>query len=212
MNLSNGYYEISGVVRLLSRPRRRRVSGGASGVVDVQVAASGDDGRSWSGTATGFGDTDAFIQVGESSPGTTVVDGWARFVNVTIPAGATITVAYITVEENVDNGDGAGTLTDIFMEAADDPTAPTTQADHAGRARTTAFTAWDDIDFTADTPTDSPDIASVIQEIIDRGGWNSGQSMQILWDDGGSTDHWYAPWSYDGNTAKAVKLHVEWSS
>jgi len=50
--------------------------------------------------------------------------------------------------------------------------------------RTTARVDWDDIPaWTAGNDYDSPEIKTVIQEIVDRPGWASGQDMVIFWED-----------------------------
>ncbi len=179
----------------------------AGGTVDIQIAASGDDGHSFSGGA--FTSTFSNTIVGDGGASGTV-DSFHRFTNVEIPQGATITAAHITVVGRV--SPESNVKTNIYLEDADDAVAPTTQAEHAADVRTSAFTAWDDVEPAQDVETDSPDIASVLQEIIDRDGWSSGQSLMILWDDDGSGANVnHDVHSYDGDTTKAVKLHVEWS-
>lgn len=193
---------------MMVRPRIRRYPGpfGAVQVFDVQVGASLDDGHNWGGTLYRVSIT--------ASPGNTstnVTDSFHRYTNVTIPGGATITKAYITVEAH--SGTDAGVLSNIYANDHDDAVAPTDNAEMVALARTTAFTAWDGEVFSADTPTNSDDIAAVIQEIIDRGGWNSGQALMIIWDDDGSpNDKRYRIHSYDGQPIQTQKLHVEYTT
>ncbi len=52
----------------------------------------------------------------------------------------------------------------------------------------------------------TPDIASVIQEIVDRGGWNSGNSLVIIITGTGTR----TAEAYDGDQAGAPLLHVEY--
>lgn len=137
---------------------------------------------------------------------------WGRFTNVTIPGGATIQSAKITVVARGSVPDGSQ-KTNIYAEDVDDAVAPTTKTEHDDDVRTTNFTAWDDEDFVVDAETDSPDLAAVIQEIVDRGSWLSGNSLMILWDDDGSLDGDYCVmYQYDDDTTKAMKLHVEYTT
>lgn len=106
-----------------------------------------------------------------------------RFTNVTIASGSTVSAATMNFTTTV----GAGTP-DIrmAMEAADDPAFPTTQSDAAGRTITTSYgtynTAWPG----AGART-TPDFAASVQNVIDRGGWASGQAMQHHWRDNKAT-------------------------
>ncbi len=136
-------------------------------------------------------------------------DGYAQFFVVSIPAGATIDSAFLTVVCENSGNDGGNTFTNLFFEAADDPEVPGSVADHAGRTRTTASTAWDGIDMTVDEDLNSPDITAVVQEVVDRSGWNSGQRMNFFWDDDGSdAAKFYRVYAHEG-TGEAIKLHVE---
>lgn len=109
-----------------------------------------------------------------------------RFINVTIPQGATIDQAYLTLQAAASNS-GSGVNTRISAEDVDDaPTfiddAPTFDARWA--ARTTARVDWDAIaTWVENTQYNSPEIKTVIQEIVDRPGWVSGNDIVIFWDD-----------------------------
>lgn len=109
--------------------------------------------------------------------------GW-RFLNVTIPQGATIDDAKITF-----NFDGvARDEPDVtfFGEDTDNATAFTTDANNiSGRARTTASVAWDDPQLgvnpgAGDDTRDTPDLKTIVQEIVNRAGWASGNALAIL--------------------------------
>ncbi len=196
------------------RPIRRRVApadGGVPQTFDGEVTANVDDGYSKSNEFfTRFG---GIAVCGKHATDGHVYDTFARFTNVTIAAGATIDSAYITVM-NDRAGPGATTTTKIFFEDSDDAVAPALWSQHNADVRTAASTQWDDVNFSADTATNSPDISAVIQEIVDRGGWSSGNAMMLLWDDDGGTDagKWYTPYMEDDATGDPIKLHVEFTA
>lgn len=195
------YYDISGVVML-----RRRLGGGPTSPFDGQVEAGADDGYY---EAVAFVPTASLIQTGDAAG--TLREGWYRFTNVTIPQGATIDLANITLVPRATGG-GVGTKTNLYMEDVDDAQAPVSRADVAGKTRTTAFAAWDDESLTANVAIDSPSITTVIKEIVDRGSWVSGNAMQILHDDNTSdAGKHYDFKSFENIPASACKLHVEWS-
>jgi len=128
---------------------------------------------------------------------TYIVAGWAaaankqwgtgmRFTNITIPQGSTIIEAHLTLQAQV--GD-SGTVVKTRISAEDIDDAPTfvnnaAIFDARWAARTMARVDWDAIPgWTADVEYDSPDIKTVIKEIVDRPGWDSGQDIVIFWED-----------------------------
>lgn len=186
--------------------------------VDVQVSSSTDDtcrdGTTW-------GNFQTFCWAGQ--PFSWIIEGSFRFASVNIPVGVTITEAYfepwaISRDPSggppLQGGDGPGTKTNIYAEASDNPTAPTSHADFLGRPFTTAFTAWDDDDLPSGF-VKSPDISAVVQEIIDRPdhveeGWIPGDSIQLFWKDDGSSFRGYRFQTSNLNASRGAKLHVEW--
>jgi hypothetical protein len=177
-------------------------------VLDVSVVAGADDGRS--NDAGVFASGIEFLTAGQV--GAAIYDSFMRFDGVTIPQGSTIVAAYLEVVA-VGGGGFPSCLTNIYADDSDDAVAPTTQALHAGKVRTTAFVAWDaPTAWAAASTYQSPDIATVIQEIVSRAGWVSGNALQILWDDDSSPEGSYlqaAPW--DDLTYAAPLLHIEWT-
>lgn len=116
------------------------------------------------------------------------------FKNVTIPQGATITSAKITY---VDNTSGVErTIHYKFYGVDEDNTGDFVASPLSTcrtRTHTTAAVDWD-LTFTPSSGTerDSPDIGSIIQEIIDRAGWSSGNTIGIyLADDGTANNNYY---------------------
>jgi len=115
-----------------------------------------------------------------------------RFLNITIGQGATIKEAYLKFPDSAFSGVVVNSK--IHGEDADDAATFSTLADYDGRPRTTAVVNWNAIEsWTGGGERISPDITSIIQEIVDRPGWASGKAMVIFWDDhdGGSTDDNY---------------------
>ena len=185
--------------------------------LDRQVAASADDIKvGWDGSAWGFNLTGIAQIVGYYSSTDYKNGGGMRFLNITIPKGSTITAAYITLTCRA-----AASLTvvnsKIKGEAADNPVTFSTLADYQGRAKTTAVVSWDAIPaWTKDTDYNSPEIKTIIQEIIDRANWSSGNALVIFWDDHDNLSTQVAltrrpGYSYDDSPTKAPKLHIEYT-
>jgi uncharacterized repeat protein (TIGR01451 family) len=107
-----------------------------------------------------------------------------RFNNVGVPQGATISNAYITFRaiapDSPNTNSGATSLT-IRGQAADNPTTFTSTAYNiSNRATTTASVAWSPAAWTTGTDYSTPDLKTVVQEIVNRSGWASGNSMVFI--------------------------------
>lgn len=106
-----------------------------------------------------------------------------RFLNVLVGLGSTITSAKIQVTASADlTNDDVNSK--IHGEKSLTPATFSTYADYNARTRTTAVVNWNAIEnFATDTLYDSPDIKTIIQEIVDQVGWESGKAITIFWDD-----------------------------
>ena len=176
---------------------------GGSTNLSIRVAASLDDGNlagSWFNNSSNVG-------FGKAAAGNNVITA-LRFNNVTIPQGLTITSATITLTADATDADVVNAK--VFGIDEDD-TADFT-ADPTGRTRTTASVDWDFNGVTLDVAYTSSSIITVIQEIINRAGWVSGNDMGFLIDDDGSAlDKILRFYSYDGSTTKAALLDVTYT-
>lgn len=127
---------------------------------------------------------------------------WIRFPNITIPQGATVQVAHVTLDVAYVQDSGQIDA-EIFAIDEDDHVAPTDNAtwhtDHG--LHTSASESWS---FTAQGSgtLQTVDISAVIQEILDRGGWQSGNAIGIHIDEVDSV----GTQAVDGAT-----LHVEYT-
>lgn len=138
----------------------------------------------------------------------------ARFTEVTIPAGATITSAILRLVAR-ENDSGTICRTRIHGQASDNPNTFSTKVDFDGRSLTTSYVNWDSIpSWTLNSTYESPDISTIIQEIINRPGWVSGNSIVIFWDDfdNRSDDNGIRDaYTYSGSHAYAPQLSIIWS-
>lgn len=141
-----------------------------AGIIE-QIAASGDDGHTYS---TSLFSAVAYCPVGFD--GSYPYNQFFRFNSVSIPAGAKILSAKLQIK-SYDNHSEANCNANIYFEAADNPAAPTTKAQYDGRSLTGAV-AWSSIgSWSTDQWYDSPDLTDILQSVIDRGGWAEGQAV-----------------------------------
>lgn len=129
-----------------------------------------------------------------------------RFQNVRVPQGATITSATIefeaTGDESVD--------TSLFFKGEDhDDSAPftTTENNISSRIKTTASVDWNSIPaWTDGSRYQSPDITSIIQEIVNRTGWCGNNALSILLEGTGLRN----AKAFEASTTSAPKLNIEY--
>jgi hypothetical protein len=186
-----------------------RGSGSAPPVVlDYQVAAGEDDayeadnGSSFTSTAT------AAIARANTVAGSRNNAG-LRFLGVAVPNGKTITAAYISIKAGSDTNDDINA--DIYAEAVDDAVSFVTNADVTSRARSTAFVNWAQTGISTSVFTNSPNLITVIQEIVNRAGWASGNDMVILCDGLDAANQRCDIKSFESVSADAAKLHIEYT-
>jgi hypothetical protein len=106
-----------------------------------------------------------------------------RFAGLSIPKGATIQSAYIQFQCRVQTTAAASLL--IEGQAADNPATFTKTTNNiSSRARTSADIGWVPAPWGtvgAQGPDQqTPDLTSVMQEIVNRGGWASGNAMVFI--------------------------------
>ena len=131
-----------------------------------------------------------------------------RFPSVTIDQGATIATAYVQFE--ADEAQSEATSLVIQGEAADHAgTFTSTAGNISTRERTSASVSWTPAAWEAvgeaGANQRTPELKTVIQEIVSRAGWVSGNALAIIITGSG---HRTAR-AYEGGSAGAALLHIE---
>ncbi len=134
-----------------------------------------------------------------------------RFSNLNIPQGATITNAYVQFTADKDNQSAAASYTIKGQDVDNATTFTSTNNNLSGRTFTSASVSWNNIPAwntagESAAAQKTPDLTSVIQEIVDRQGWSSGNSLALFVT--GSSGKRSAI-TYDNDSQKAAKLFVE---
>lgn len=155
----------------------------SGGSLEVSISSDNDDGYFWSGNSNITGrDEIMFGAILGYGPAYTFL----KFNNINIPQGSTITEAKFTGTTtndrmHADYLNGVVSV-DIYGNDEDDASAPTNWSQYQSLSKTSASVVWN---FPAETWPDneervSPDIKTIIQEIVDRPGWESGNSIMIM--------------------------------
>ena len=188
--------------------------------VDVRVIQSKDDAeeRTSSDTAwyNGSGDLD-LGDFGTTNSDPSIVG--VRFQSLNIPSGATITNAYIEFTA-WDNNNGTpnevlytkATFLTISGQLDDDTVQFEAQVDHiSNRPDTVASVDWKEIaNWTESQTYQTPNIASIVQEIVNRPGWAQGNSMVFTFSGTGKRDAKSYDYIPNGPTQAPV-LHIEFA-
>jgi hypothetical protein len=174
-----------------------------SSVVDVRVASSSDDAEESASGSVSLTSSD--LELVDDGGNQTI---GMRFNVVALEKGATIGNAWIQFQ--ADETSSVATSLTIRGEAADNSvTFTTTTTNLSSRPKTTAAVSWLPAPWntvgTADADQRTPDLSSVIQEIVNRPGWSSGNSLAIYITGTGKR----TAESYDGVPSAAPLLHIE---
>jgi hypothetical protein len=144
-----------------------------------------------------------------------------RWNNITIPQGATITNAQI--QFHVDETNPNLPLTVVF-DGHDIDNSPTFTScgscgDISSRAGTSASVNWAIPDWVSVSDEGAaqltPDLSSIVQEIVNRAGWTSGNSLTIMirdWVDTGSPTAERHAEAFNGEAGSAPEITISYST
>ena len=149
--------------------------------------------------------------------GPTVRNAFFRFPDVTIDQGSTITSCLLKVYGVTVNPfppRAGSTYLNVYLVDEDNPDAPISDAEYNNLSVTDAI-EWEEAnDWTTDTLYESPELKTILQNIVDRGGFSSGNAVIVLVKDNSSGLNAYQKtrsYDYDSGSKKA-ELYVEWES
>lgn len=174
--------------------------------VIAQVEANGDDGvRYGASTFAAAINTQWFGVFGANT-----YKGFARFQVPSVEQGATINSAYL--KATCDTSYSTNTTSIIlYMVDADNPAAPTNAATYDALAKT-AGVNWSSIGaWTVNTEYSSPDIKTIVQTVVNRGGWAPNQYMIVLWWDNSSTQY-RRSFAHEQDDTKAMRLEINYTN
>ncbi|MBN2016048.1 LamG domain-containing protein, partial [Candidatus Dojkabacteria bacterium] len=182
-------------------------TGGGSESLSVRVASGEDDAEEQNPPGGSMYLTSTDLEL--VSDGSIDQEVGMRFQNITVPPGSTITNAY--VEFTADETDSGTTNLTFYGEDSDDAsTFSGSSGDITNRTKTSASVAWNNVPawLSVGATHQTPNLSSVIQEIIDRTGWASGNSLVIIVDGTGER----TAESYNGSSSQAPLLVIEYEA
>ena len=176
--------------------------------LNIQINSSSDDAEEFSSGEVYISSSDLELADSPDSASQTI---GLRFNGVNLPAGATINNAYLQFQ--VDETSSGTASLNIYGEANPNPVTYIIAANNiSSRPKTTASVSWTPANWNnigaKGIKQRSPNLASIIQELISQAGWNSGQSMAFIISGSGTR----TAESFDGSQTGAPTLYIEYSS
>jgi hypothetical protein len=172
--------------------------------IEARIASSRDDAHEIAGRGT-INLTSGDLELGVN--GARIAG--LRFNDLDIPAGAKITNAYIQFQADSTSRGAASFV--IRGQDADNPLQFSTAARNiSSRPTTDASVTWTPPDWSrgaAGQDQRTPDLSAIIQEIVDRPGWQQDNSLAFIISGTGAR---FAE-SYNGGASRAPRLVIEYS-
>jgi uncharacterized repeat protein (TIGR02543 family) len=182
---------------------------GSGTVVTSRIASSMDDVEEAPDGSIYTGSTDLELTYDSYNGGNQTIG--MRFQGLNIPQGATINSASIqfTCDEA---SSGTCNLTIVGHDTDNSEGFSTTANNVSSRAKTNASVSWSPAAWntvgSAGANEQTPNIASIIQEIVNRGGYTSGSAISIIITGTGTR----TAESFDGSSSQAALLTVDYSA
>ncbi len=136
-----------------------------------------------------------------------------RFRGVTITGGSTINSATLSMVPFSSATDEPNHP--IYCDDSDNAAAFSTSANNiSSRARTTATVTWSSTNLGANGSTrfNAPDVAALVQEVIDRAGWASGNAIAFVIQGSADSTRDLAIVTFDGSAANAAHLDIDYTA
>lgn len=159
----DGKMALTGVINLTAKP------GGTASLVGVEGAIEDGDDTNFLIVAAPF--------VTSFTSAAARTNAGIRFPNVEVPQGATIVSALMTFIIAGAGPDDPNLV--MYGNDVDDAASFAVEADINSRARTTANVSWVQDNIGTGSKT-APDIATLLQEVVSRAGWVSGNDFMVL--------------------------------
>ena len=176
------------------------------GTVSVRVNSSSDDAEQRVSTGSMTLNSSDLELIKDGSNDQVV---GLRFNSINVPKGAQIINAYLEFE--VDETSTTSTSLTFWAQASDNPTTFTSSSNNiSSRSKTTASVAWNSVPSwtVLNAKHKTPNLASVVQEIVNRGGWVSGNSMAFIIQGSGTR----MAESWDGEAVAAPLLVITYDN
>ena len=174
-------------------------------IFERRVSTGNDDAEQSSSGSVNLSSSDLEL-VQESSTQTIGI----RFQNVSIPPEATIVKAWVQFQAD-ESHSGTTSLTFAAQASANPATFSSSSGSISSRPRLTETVSWSPPAWSTGSQgpaQQTPNLAPVIQQVVDQQNWTSGNSLVIIITGSGKR----VAESYNGSSSAAALLHVEYAT
>lgn len=140
-----------------------------------------------------------------------VMESGLRWQNITIPKGSTIDSATLRWVCKFTAPKSSQPFATIRGDDEDNSATFSTEANFDNRPRTDASVVYEIPAVTINVPYDTPDLKTIIQEIVDRPGWESGNAIALLLGPNPTGNQVVYAFSFEGDPNKAAILMLTWT-
>lgn len=201
---------VFGLISTLAVGGRAPAAAQTAQTLTLQVGASADDALA-NGGGTTAKYTSRWNQIYSNTANSRRVGSGMRFTNVAIPAGAQIVSATLQLFAGSSTRNAIdATLYGQAADSAGDFTTNTLLFNTTQRPRTGAGVAWTGA-LTFNVFNTSPDLTSIVQEIVNRPGWVSGNPLVVLALGDLATAATLQSSSFDRSSTQAPKLVISYA-
>lgn len=167
-----------------------------------------DSGDCWADKDGNFSSTGTSLYIADSP---TSVNGNVRtWIPFTVPLrGITVNQAYLTITANATSSGAEGNIR-IGCEASDNVSTPVNASDLYSRTLGSYLTTHYIGQFVNGTSY-TFQIDNQIQEVINRSGWRSGNTLAVVIDDVDLGDALKSVYSYEGNASLRARLQINYT-
>ena len=176
--------------------------------VSRQILNASDDAEDLTNGQIATGSTTINLAYASSGGSNVARSDGFHFTNVQVPKDATISSAYLEfTAKNADTSTGLNLTVNAI--AVDNPGSFFAPGDIRSKTKTSASVSWSGVEsWAAESTYRSPNISSVIQELVNRSGWESGNDMSVVVS-GSDTSKRRRAYSFEGAKNKSTRLIIK---
>lgn len=177
------------------------------GMVESTISATSDDAEQWYDGTVQLVSSDLELTYNVKVEKQNQIVG-LRFNGIAVPQGTTIRSAYIQFVARNDESDPCSVT--VRVEQVDNAVTYVDTANNlSSRNVTTTSVRWDPPAWRGDdsgSPQRTADLKDLVQEVVNRSGWNDGNSLSFILRGAGTR----TGMSFDGDETRSPVLHIEW--
>ncbi|HON19066.1 MAG TPA: hypothetical protein PK990_07855, partial [Salinivirgaceae bacterium] len=182
--------------------------------LSTSIASTTDDAHD---EGTTYYASSSYCRLGYNNNDGVIYTTGLRFTNIQIPKNAQINKAFIVIDCYYPHNPGYGinnnVVTRIYAEDADNPATFSSGSSPRSRTTTTSYVTWNLNSVWYDhSYYETPSLTTLVQSLVNRSGWTSGNSMVFLIKDDPTNLDYREIRTIDSDPSHAPKLYIEYQN